>query len=68
MGANITGEVNLSGCVTVAQNTTLITSQAWYNRGAGVAADGHGLINSTTAEANFLKASPSFNVPPGTTP
>jgi hypothetical protein len=54
------GAVSNEGVVDVPPNTTVFRTQSWYNPGAGAATDGQGLINSTTKQAEFLKASRGY--------
>jgi hypothetical protein len=54
------GTVDSNGEVTIAAGTTLVTGNIWYNRGITTATDGTGLLNSTTAQAEFLKASRGY--------
>ena len=68
ISAYIVGRINASGIVYVDERTTIDSGNVWYSLGVNQPADGLGLVNSTTAAANFIKASRSFNVPPGTTP
>ena len=54
------GTVDSYGKVTVTAGTTLVSGNVWYNRGITTATDGTGLLNSTTAQAEFLKASRGY--------
>ncbi|CAB4128986.1 hypothetical protein UFOVP112_119 [uncultured Caudovirales phage] len=61
ISGTIIGTVTPSGTVTVSANTVVETANLWYNRGFGVPSDGHGIINSTTSQAEFLKASRGYS-------
>jgi hypothetical protein len=61
-------KININGVVYLPPATIVDNGNVWYTPGPSTPSDGTGLINSTTAAATFLKASRSFNVPPGTTP
>ena len=56
----ILGTVNSAGNVTVTANTQLTKANAWYTLGGSTPSDGTGLVNSVTAQAIFLKASPGY--------
>jgi hypothetical protein len=56
------------GTISVSTGTTVGRSNVWYSPGLGTPSNGTGIINSTTAQATFLKASPGFTPTPGTTP
>jgi len=56
----ILGQVNTLGQVIVRANTRLMTGNIWYNPGAEGPSDGVGITNSTTVQANFLKASQAY--------
>lgn len=58
--ANVLGEVNNVGNVTISSGAQVTQANVWYSPGIGYPADGTGLVNSTTEEAEFLKASPGF--------
>jgi hypothetical protein len=69
--ANPTGDprkINVNGTLYLEPLTRVDKGNVWYTPGINTPSDGTGLINSTTTTAEFLKASRSFNVPPGTTP
>ena len=53
----VLGTVTGSGFANVAADTRLLQGNIWYNPGVGYATDGTGLVNSTTVQAQFLKAS-----------
>ena len=53
----ILGKVNNSAQVTINSGTQLTQSNVWYNPGLGYATNGLPLVNSTTPQATFLKAS-----------
>ena len=53
----ILGKVNNSAQVTINSGTQLTQSNVWYNPGPGYATNGLPLVNSTTPQATFLKAS-----------
>jgi hypothetical protein len=53
----ILGEVNSTGQVTITTGNVLSQSNVWYSPGPGTITNGLPLVNSTTIEANFLKAS-----------
>jgi hypothetical protein len=55
VSAHILGKVNATGQITVPANTTLSTSNVWYNRGITTPSDGQGLTNSHTIQATFLQ-------------
>ena len=55
--SQILGEVNASGQVTIGAGTMLDQSNVWYSPGPGTITNGLPLINSTTPQATFLKAS-----------
>ena len=61
-------KVNINGTIYLEPQTRVDNGNVWYTPGISTPSDGTGLINSTTTAAEFLKASRSFNVPPGTTP
>ncbi len=52
----ILGMVDAAGQANVAAGTTLKIDNTWYNLGTDTVTDGAGLINSTTIQAEFLKA------------
>ena len=56
----VIGTVNSAGNVTVTANTQVTKANAWYTLGGSTPSDGTGLINSVTAQATFLKASPGY--------
>ena len=56
----ILGKVTINGAYTVGTGNTVQVGHAWYTPGAGVPSNGNGLINSTTDQANFLKASKGY--------
>ena len=62
------GVIGTTGTVTVPAHTTVEHNQLWYSPGPGTITNGLPLINSTTPQATFLKASPGITPPPGTTP
>ena len=66
--AYLLGLVNAYGNVTVTANSYVQQSNSWYTPGGGYPSTGTGLINSTTVQAQFLKASRGFTPPSGTTP
>lgn len=51
------GEVDDTGHVTITSGNILSQSNVWYSPGYGTITNGRPLINSTTPQANFLKAS-----------
>ncbi|CAB5214324.1 hypothetical protein UFOVP190_56 [uncultured Caudovirales phage] len=53
----ILGTVNAGGFANVYTDTRLLQGNIWYNPGVGYATDGTGIVNSTTVQAEFLKAS-----------
>ena len=53
----IIGMVDKNGNTTVPSGSTLTTDKSWYDTGYGITTSGTGLYNSTTEQANFLKAS-----------
>ena len=55
------GTVSSAGTITLAANTVVQQSNVWTSNNSS-------LDSSTTAQANFLKASPGFTPAPGTTP
>ena len=61
VSATILGTVNSAGNITISANTVLSTSNIWTSANSS-------LDSSTTAQATFLKASPSYYAIPGTTP
>ena len=61
VGATILGTVSSTGNVTIAANTVVATGNIWTSTNSSLDA-------STTAQANFLKASLSYYATPGTTP
>ena len=60
--------LGLNGKIYVLPGRRMENGNIWYNSGINTATDGQGLINSVTAAGLFLKASPSFSIPPGTAP
>jgi hypothetical protein len=54
------GQVNNQGQVVITANTRLDTGKVWYTTGVSTPADGTGLFNSTTTQADFLKASLAY--------
>ena len=56
----ILGEVTVTGTYTLGSGNTVQTGHAWYTPGAGQPSNGQGLINSTTDQAAFLKASRGY--------
>ena len=56
------------GTIPVSSGTVVGQGNVWYTPGSATPSDGNGLINSTTPQAEFLKASPGFTPTPGTTP
>jgi hypothetical protein len=52
----ILGKVNSTGQVTITAGNTLSQSNVWYSRGVGTITNGLPLVNSTTFQAEFLKA------------
>jgi hypothetical protein len=52
----ILGKVNSTGQVTITAGNTLSQSNVWYSRGLGAITNGLPLVNSTTFQAEFLKA------------
>ena len=50
-----TGYVDVIGNIVVSANTTLVTSNVWYNVGSGIATDGTGFEGATTVPVLFLK-------------
>ena len=61
VSGTIIGKVSPSGTINVLSTTIVETGNVWYNRGSGVPTDGHGIINSTTEQATFLKASRGYS-------
>ena len=61
-------KINITGTIFLDPHTIVDNGNVWYTPSVSTPSDGTGLINSTTTAATFLKASRSFNVPPGTTP
>jgi len=53
----VLGTVTQSGFANVSADTRLLQGNIWYNPGVGYATDGTGIVNSTTVQAEFLKAS-----------
>jgi hypothetical protein len=53
----ILGKVNSSAQVTLSTGTRVTQSNVWYTPGIGYATNGLPLVNSTTPQATFLKAS-----------
>jgi hypothetical protein len=68
LALNRLGKVDGTGSITVPAGTALTHSNIWYSAGLLTITNGQTLKNSTTAQANFLKASPGFSPTPGTTP
>ena len=56
------------GTIPVSSGTVVGQGNVWYTPGSATPSAGNGLINSTTPQAEFLKASPGFTPTPGTTP
>lgn len=54
------GTITSTGNVVITSNSYVAQTQDWYTPGAGTATNGTGLINSTTAQATFLKQSPGY--------
>jgi hypothetical protein len=54
------GSVSGSGNVTMPAGTDLHYGNVWYSPGVGTPSNDLGLINSTTEQANFLKASKGY--------
>jgi hypothetical protein len=52
----VLGTVTRSGFANVSADTRLLQGNIWYNPGVGYATDGAGIVNSTTVQAEFLKA------------
>jgi hypothetical protein len=59
MYANVLGQVNSVGNVTVLANTYVTQTSIWYGNVTD-AFYGNTLANSTTAQASFLMASPGY--------
>jgi hypothetical protein len=53
----ILGKVNSNGQVTITAGNILNQSNVWYSPGSGTITNGLPLVNSTTPQATFLKAS-----------
>ena len=64
----ILGKVTTTGTYTLNSNSVIKTGNVWYSPGINEPSNGQGLINSTTVQAEFLKASLGFTPTPGITP
>ena len=55
VAVKLTGSTDSAGNITIAANTTLATTETWYNLGANVATDGTGFNGSTSVPVTYLK-------------
>ena len=62
------GAVDANGSITVSAGTKINHGNIWYSPGIATPSNGQTLTNSTTVQANFLKAGLGFSPTPGTTP
>jgi hypothetical protein len=56
----VLGNILSNGSVILPAATIVSTGNVWYTVGSGYPTNGTGLINSTTDQATFLKASPGY--------